>query len=218
MIGKFIIDSFKKEKPFKIKVKTAISFLKYYNNLTKALKSNQIYHNLESQNENFSDLLDCLKKDDLDFIQSTFKRNMIEFLKKNKLQTFLEFDKKTGFEQIGFNTIFVGNPVVGLWTTGKSTFFLPTKKDSHNKIIFEITSVPPLEVRVGFEGKEMKRIQMQKLSTKTLEFDITPNQVSDVVSEVFISTDKLWYPKFLLGTNDSILVGIKVNSIKIKYF
>jgi len=141
----------------------------------------------------------------------------LQFLQKNDLLKNLEFDKKIGFEQVGINTIYVGKPVVGLWTTGKANFFLPTKKNCVNTLVIEITTVPPLNVRIGFEGKTLKTIKMPKLATKTIEIKISPEDITRTVSEIFIMTDNLWYPKVILGTTVSILVGVIVNKIRISY-
>jgi len=217
LIGKFIIDSLKKEEPFKVKLDTLIHHFKHYRNLSIGIKSKQIYHKKEIQNKKFSVLLNGFDESDWKIIKSLQKENIVNFLQKNELLKELEFDKKIGFDQVGINTIFVGKPVVGLWTTGKANFFLPTKKNCLNTILIEITSVPPLNVKIGFEGQTLKTIKMPKLTTKTIEIKISPKDITRMVSEIFIMTDNLWYPKVILGTTDSILVGVKVNKIKISY-
>ena len=217
MIGKFIVDLFKKEEPFRVKVKTLVSYLKYYNNLSSGLRSEEIYHKKESQNKKFSDMLNGFDQTDWQLIKTFRKENIVKFLQKNNLRQDLNFDKKIGFEQVGINTIFVGKPVVGLWTTGKASFFLPTKKNYINKIAIEITIIPPSNVGIGFEGNILKTIKIPKLTTKTIQMEILPKKISETVSEIFITTDILWYPKTIFETTDSILVGVKVNKIKISY-
>lgn len=217
MIGKFIVDSLKKEEPFRVKVKTFIHYFKFYRNLSAGLKSKEIYHEKESQDKKFKELLLEFDENDWNLIETIQNENIVKFLQKNQLSKILDFDKKNGFDQVGINTIFVGKPVVGLWTTGKATFFLPTNNNSRNNLLIEITSVPPVNVTIGFDGKIVKKIKMPKLTTKIIEIKISSKDIKKTISEIFILADKLWYPKIVLGTRESILVGIKVNKIKISY-
>jgi len=218
LISKILSDVSKQEDdPFK-KIRKLVGLVKKYNNLQEGLSSGKIYHELKNQNSELIDVIDKLSKNDLGLIDKLFKNDVIEFLKTKKLRSFLDFDKRIDSQQIGYNTIYIDKPIIGLWTTGKATFYIPTKKNLKNKISIEFHSVPPLKVSIGFENQIVKTCQMKKLSTKKIDFILSPSKINNDVSEIFVTTDRLWLPNVLRGEKKIIALGIAIKSIEVSYF
>ncbi|MDH3618375.1 MAG: hypothetical protein OEM89_06590 [Nitrosopumilus sp.] len=218
MFSKIIKDSLDNEDNFLKKIQAILKLAKYYNNLKKGIRSKTIYFDLENQNSDLSNFLEKLESTDISLTNKLFKEESIEFLKKIDLKKHIDLDKKIGVEQIGFNTIFVEKSISGFWTTGRANFFIPTEKKLINKITIEIQSIVPLDVTVGFEDTPIKRVQMSELSTKQIELIIKPTQITDVISEIYINTDRLWLPNVILDTDKTVALGVGVKSINVSYF
>ena len=218
MFSKIIKDSLDNEDNFLKKIQAILKLAKYYNNLKKGIRSKTIYFDLENQNSDLSNFLEKLESTDISLTNKLFKEESIEFLKKIDLKKHIDLDKKIGVEQIGFNTIFVEKSISAFWTTGRANFFIPTEKKLINKITIEIQSIVPLDVTVGFEDTPIKRVQMSELSTKQIELIIKPTQITDVISEIYINTDRLWLPNVILDTDKTVALGVGVKSINVSYF
>jgi len=195
------------------KIKKLIQFKKFYRNLNEGIKNRSIFHYCKNQNIELEELISRLNREDIDLINKLFKYDVKEFLKKNNLSKSLNFQKRKFSNQIGINTIFVETPLIGLWTTGKSTFYVPTKINHDHKIMIEMQSIPPLNCEVEFDGKMVHNENFSKLTTKKINLFISSLDVVDSVSEISINTDKLWLPNVILGINQSVKIGIKINSI-----
>ncbi|HSB57695.1 MAG TPA: hypothetical protein VLD38_07800 [Nitrosopumilaceae archaeon] len=197
--------------------KNLIKFGRYYKNLLVGISSGEVYHELENQNQILLGLTHDLTQKDLDLIDILFRKDVKAFLEKRKLETHLDFSKKFVTNQIGYNTIYIDKPTAGLWTTGIATFFIPTKIGLTNKIIIEFSSVPPMTVSLGFEKKIWQNIRLKKLETKKVELIIKSQEVEKPISEIFITTDRLWLPSKILQVEDSVALGILVKSVNVSY-
>ncbi|MDH3502333.1 MAG: hypothetical protein OEL69_07500 [Nitrosopumilus sp.] len=217
MFLKIIKNSFDQEDKFLKKIQAFLKLAKYYSRLQKGIKTKKIYLNLTKQNSELVNFLHRLDNNDISLMNKLFRKETIEFLKKRDLKKNIELENKIGVEQIGFNTIYVEKALSGLWTTGRANFFVPTEKRL-TKITIEIQSIAPLNVTVGFEDTSIITVNMSKLSTKQIEIIIQPTKITNGVSEVFINTDRLWLPSFILDTDETIALGVGVKSIKVSYF
>lgn len=218
MLSKIIHDVLKQERGFLKKFKMMISLIKYYKNLQKGIETGNIYHKPKNQDSSLLELINRFSQNDLELMEFLFKDEIINFLEKRKLKQHIDFDEKIGTNQIGYNTIYVEKPIAGLWTTGKASFFLPTKKQLKNKFIIEFRSIPPINVTVRFEKTPIKNFSIPKLSSKKIEFTMDPSKIVKDISEITISTDKLWLPNVILEVEESLTIGIGVKSIGVSYF
>lgn len=188
---------------------------KYYNELQKGIDSGKIFHELNHQEVNLSELMKKFSDEDFLLINSLFNKDLKNFLSKQKLKTDLELDSRNGSCQLGLNVIYVEKPISGLWTTGRATFYIQTKKEKQNKISIEFQSIVPVHVTIGLEDKEITTIKLPKLSTRMIEFSVS--SVTNEVSELSIYTDRLWLPNTILGTEKSVAIGIGIKSINVTY-
>ena len=218
MFSKIIKDSHSNEDKLLKKIKTIVNLAKYYNNLQRGIKSKKIYLNSKTQNQEIENFFEEFKNDDLSLVNKLFKEEVAEFLKKRGLINHIDLDRKTGIKQVGLNTIYVEKPISGFWTTGKASFFIPTKKEIKNKITIELYSIPPLNVTIGFENVPLRTIHMSKLSTKKVEVIIESEKIINDISEIYIKTDKQWLPHIILGTNKTIVLGVGIRTIDVSYF
>jgi len=216
LFKKIICDT-SENKNFSAKLKQLISLLKFYNNFRKGISSGKIYHELTKQNQSIIKIKNQLEKDS-ELIDNLLNSDVKNFLQTKELENYLDFDKRKNSFQIGLNTIYIDKPISGLWTTGKATFYLPTRTDLNNKIKIELRSIPPVEVSIGIENDVLKNFMIPKLSSKEIIINIPINKIHEKVSEIFISTDKLWLPNIILGTKKSLTLGIGIKSIQISYF
>jgi len=198
-----------------VKIKKLMGFKKFYKNLQNGIKNQTIFHKLENQNIEITTLLHNFDSDDFELFNKLLKKDVKEFLKQTNLKKNLNFQRREGSNQLGFNIIFVEKPLMGLWTTGKATFFIPTKKHHEKTVIIELQSVVPLKVVIEFEGKEIFNEEMPKLTTKKLKLKIPSSYVGESISELSINTNKLWLPSVILGIKESIRIGVKVESISV---
>jgi len=218
MIPKIIIEILHQDGNFFNKLKMLKEFLKYYNNFRRSLADGSIYHKLELQNSSVNEIIQTLSIEDFNLLDKLFKKDIENFLDKKKLNQYLDFDEKLSANQIGYNTIYLEKPIKGLWTTGMATFYMPTKMNFRNKFSAEFRSITPVKVTIGFEKKNVKTFTMPKLSTKKIEFIVEPAQITKQISEIFITTDKLWLPNVILEVNKSITLGIGIKAISVSYF
>lgn len=218
MLLKTIIDVLKEDKSFSSQIKNLISFTKYYIKLQEGIKSKKIYHSINNQDPSLEKLLDDLNVQDFKLIDELFHKDVKNFLKGRELKQHLDFDDENCSLQIGQNTLYTEKPITGIWTTGKAIFYIPISKKENNRVSIELRSIVPLQVTVGFENKEVTTYEMPQLATKKFTFEIKSDEVTDDVSEVFVTTDKLWYPSLILSLDSKVTIGVGVKSIDVSYF
>jgi len=218
LLLKTIIDVLKEDKSFSSQIKNLISFTKYYIKLQEGIKSKKIYHSINNQDPSLEKLLDDLNVQDFKLIDELFHKDVKNFLKGRELKQHLNFDDENCSLQIGQNTLYTEKPITGVWTTGKAIFYIPISKKENNRVSIELRSIAPLQVTVGFENKEVTTYEMPQLATKKFTFEIKSDEVTDDVSEVFVTTDKLWYPSLILSLDSKVTIGVGVKSIDVSYF
>ena len=197
-------------------LKSLIVHYRYYKNLQKNLASGKIYQDIKNQNNDYSNFLNKLSEEDFKLFTTLLKDKIVSFLSGKKLESYLKLDKKIGISQVGNNTIYYDVPPFVFWTTGRATFYLPTKRNTINRITVEIVSIPPIKVSVGFENEIIKECEISALSTKKIKFDIIPSKILKDVSEIFVVTDKLWFPNMVnTEFEKSVRLGIGIKSIQI---
>ena len=214
MMIKTLYNFFIRKQPLREKWELGINFLKFYFTKTGELK--KAYHNLDEQDSDVSNFLKMLSKEDSKLLETLFESDVKNFLMRKKTQTKILPSEKLGMHQVGFNTINVENPE-SFWTTGKATFFLPTKKNATNNITIQIASIPETNVIFGFDNKIIKKIKMSRLSEKKVKLSIKPDEIKNDISKIFITTDKFWKPDVLQNKNARVVFGIRIDSITITY-
>jgi len=172
LIFKIIQDVLKSEGSLSKKLKELPAYIKYFNNLNQGIKSGSIYHQPKIQNTDVVEFLNKITDDDRNLIGDLFKNDVEEFLAKKNLKSFLDLKNGKDSLQIGLNTIFIEKPVRGLWTTGISSFYLPTKKETKNQVSVELNSIAPLLVTIWFNSQKVKTMNMPKLSDRKIVFEI----------------------------------------------
>jgi len=199
-----------------ISLRQKISKLKenyiFYRRLQQLLKKGTIYHSLEDKKIT-NDFLGHLTKEDHNLIKKIFEKNVKEFLKLGNLKNSLTFEADDDFRQIGYGTMLLQKPVRSLWTTGKALFYLPFMKDDDNKFKLEFFSIPPITISVRFEGKDIEKVHLGTLSSKSLEFVVNKEDFRDNVCKIEIITNKLWLPHKLSKSDEVILIGVGIKSI-----
>ena len=210
-------DTSKPDQNFFEKISNWYNLIKFYGNFRKSLSSGKIFHEIPEQNISLIETANQLKEES-NLLEKIFTKDVKNFLKTKKLNQYLDFDNRNSSDQIGLNTIYVDKPISGLWTTGKASFFIPTKKEFNNKISIIFRSIAPVKVTIGFDYKDLKTFKMPKLSNKKIEIVLTPNEITNTVSEVYIMTDKFWLPNVILDVEESIRLGIGIVSIDVSYF
>ena len=211
---KTMYDFLIRKQPLREKWVWGITFLKFY--FVQSNKLKKVYHSLDEQNSDVSNFLKMLSKEDSELLETLFESDVKNFLMRKKTQTKILPSEKLGMDQVGFNTINVENPE-SLWTTGKATFFLPTRKNSTNNITIQIASIPQTNVIFGFENEIIKKIKMSRFSEKTVKISIESTKIKNDISKIFITTDKLWKPDVLQNKNAKVVFGIRIDSIIITY-
>lgn len=205
-----------RKQPIREKCANTKNFIKYYFNFQKAVKLKYIYHNIKVQNKDFKNFVSELSKNDYEFFDSLFVKDVKKFLIKNKIETNIIPSEKIGLTQVGFNTIYVADPK-SFWTTGHTTFFLPTKNNTTNNITMEISSIPEINVIIGMENEKIYEIKMPKFTEKTIKFSLNHSKIKNGISKFFITTDVLWKPDVLRNQKPKTVFGIRIDSIKITY-
>lgn len=217
MIIKVLRDFIQRKDKTRIdKIKTIYRLIKHFFNLLEGLRTSKIYHSVPTQQRDLQNLFEKLTNSDLELFRILFKEDVEKFLQKNPL-TNLDFDKKIGLSQIGYNCIYVSDPLPGFWTTGRSTFYIPTRKGMRNRIILNMLSIVPLGITIGFEDATLEILNMSILETRRMEIEIEPAKITKDISEIFVNTDRLWNPGLVTGIKDSIRVGVCIKSIHVYY-
>lgn len=206
-----------RKQPFKEKVRIGINFIKIYLNYYQSWKLTKVYHTLGEQNKDLSYFFKIQSKDDFSLLDSLFSTDVKQFLSKKNIQPNINPSKKIGMTQVGFNAIYVENPD-SFWTTGKATFFVPTKTKIPNKLIIEVSSVPETNVIIGLENEIIQEIKIPKFSEKKIQILLPASKIKNNISKIFISTDKFWKPEILQNKNPKVVFGIRIDSIRIKNF
>ena len=222
MLSKTFFHFLIRKQPFNEKVRIGINFIRIYYNFSKmhynclrSRKFNKIYHDLKEQNIDINNFFKMQSKDDLSLLDSLFSSDVKQFLNKNNLQADIIPSKKIGMHQVGFNTIYVENPD-SFWTTGKATFFVPTKPKMAHDLIVEVSSVPEINVIIGLENEIIQEIIVPKFSEKKIQISLPSSKIKNNISKIFISTDKLWKPDILQNKKPKVVFGIRIDSIRIK--
>jgi len=199
------------------KGKTLSNFLKYYIKLQREVKSGMVYHQLRNQNKEFVNFVEKLTSDDLELLDSLFTKDVKKYLEKKVLANNLDFTKFIGVTQAGPNVVyFTGGILQGAVTVGKEIFYIPTEKGFEHQIKLEIFNFVPLTVKIEFENHKLIEEQIPKLKSKKFNFTIASEQITNTVSELSVSTDKLWLPSRFLES-DPMPVGVFVKSIKVSH-
>lgn len=210
---KIIKDVLGQNLTLKNKIKKLCEYYSYYRNLKNSLQDESLYSELEGQNEKITKLMNEFSEDDYLLINKLFNNEIKDFLKKQKLEKNLNFTKTRNFFQVGPNFVFVEEPVKALWTTGKGFLYMPTKPDSDNSFEIELFSIPPLNVEIGFENNIIKNLNFSSLVYKKISFVIDKSLVKEKISQIFVNTDKVWFPNSIMKREEIIPVGIGVISI-----
>jgi len=204
----------KGKKPIVKKGVTLLKFLKYYIKLQYAINTGTIYQQLRNQNKEFVNFVEKLTTDDLELINCLFTKDVKKYLENRVLANDLDFTKFNGVPQTGPNVINFRDIFQGAVTIGKATFYIPTKKGFEHQIMLEILNFVPLTLKIEFENHKIIEEKIPKLKSKKFNFTITSEQITNIVSELSVSTDKLWLPSRFLQIR-SIPIGVVVKSIKV---
>jgi len=197
------------------KGKTLSNFFKYYIKFQHGINTGRIYHQLRNQNKEFVNFVEKLTPDDLELIDCLFSKDVKKYLENRDLENNLDFTKLVGVPQAGPNVFyFIGGTFAGAVTIGKETFYIPTKKGFEHQIILDIFNFVPLTLKIEFENHKLIEEQIPRLKSKKFNFTIASEQITNTVSELSVSVDKLWLPSRFLE-RDPLPVGILVKSIKV---
>jgi len=196
------------------KGKTLSDFLKYYIKLQHGINTGKIYHQLRNQNKEFVNFVEKLTPDDLKLLDCLFTKDVKKFLENKVLANYIDLTKFMGVSQAGPNVVHIGGTFHGAMTIGKEIFYIPTKKGFEHQIMLEIFNVVPLTLKIEFENHKLIEEKIPKLKSKKFNFTIASEQITNTVSELSVSTDKLWLPSRFLE-RDSMPVGVLVKSIKV---
>ena len=214
MISSFILNVLrKKDASIFEKLHELKKYYQYYRNLTNSLKDGTLYHRKEEQNSSLEELIQKTSELDFALVRNFLVEDVKKFLKGIKIKSTLNFSQPNDFIQVGFGAIFLTHPINSLWTTGKFTFYLPTKKGIDNNFKIEFFSIPPVKVEIGFEGNNEKKIEIGMLSTKSIELKIDSSKIKEDISEMYITTDNLWLSNKVIIQEKSVLLGVGIKSI-----
>ncbi len=196
------------------KVKTLSHFLKYYIKLQHEINTGNVYHQLRNQNKEFVNFVEKLTPNDLKLLDCLFTKDVKKYLENKDLENNLDFTKFIGISQVGPNVVYIGGTFQGAVTLGKETFYIPTKKGLEHKIMLDIFNFVPLTLKIEFENHKLIEEKIPKLKSKKFNFTIASEQITNTVSELSVSTDKLWLPSRFLE-REPMPVGVLVKSIKV---
>jgi len=212
-----IFSVLKEKKSIATKVKTLSNFLKYYIKLQREVKTGIVYHQLRNQNKEFVNFVEKLTPDDLELLDRLFTKDVKKYLENKVLANNLDFTKLIGVTQAGPNVVYyAGGILQGAVTVGKEIFYIPTKKGFEHQIMLDIFNFVPLTVKIEFENHKLIEERIPKLKSKKFNFTIASEQITNTVSELSVSTDKLWLPSRFLES-DPMPVGVFVKSIKVSH-
>lgn len=214
MISSFILNVLrKKDANIFEKLHELKKYYQYYRNLTNSLKDGTLYQNRGGENSSVEEFFQKIDESDVVLVRNYLVEDVKKFLKEIKIKSILNFRQPNDFIQVGFGAIFLTSPIASLWTTGKFTFYLPTKKGIDNNFKIDFLSIPPVKVEIGFEGNNEKKIEIGMLSTKSIELKIDSSKVKEDISEMYISTDNLWLSNKVINQEKSVLLGVGIKSI-----
>lgn len=185
----------------------------FYTNLKKLLKNDELYQICENQENSLIEFTSKFTKDDNKLLKQLFENDVKNKLKKNKLKTKINFKSDEDFKQIGYGTIFVKGVIQGLWTTGKSTFYLPIWKRKENRLKIELYSIPPIMVNINIENNFKRQISLTTLSSKSIFLTLPKDNCNEEICQITIKTDKLWFPHKIIKSNEIVLLGVGIKSI-----
>jgi len=193
---------------------TLLRFLKHYIKLQYVISTGSVYQQLKNQNKEFVNFVEKLTPDDLELLDRLFTKDVKKYLENKVLVNNLDFTKSNGVFQTGLNVTIIKGAFQGAVTMGKATFYIPTKKGFEHQIMLEIFNFVPLTLKIEFENHKVIEEKIPKFKSKKFNFTIKSEQITNTVSELSVSTDKLWIPSKILRGR-SIPVGIVVKSIKV---
>jgi len=209
-----IFSVLKEKKSLVEKGKTLLDFLNYYRKLQHEIKTGKVYHQLRNQNKEFVNFVEKLTPDDLKLLDCLFTKDVKKYLENIDLENNLDFTKFIGVSQAGPNVVYPKRTFQGAMTIGKVTFYIPTKKGLEHQIMLEIFNFVPLTLKIEFENHKLIEEEIPKLKSKKFNFTISSEQITNTVSELSVSTDKLWLPSRFLEVDPKPL-GVLVKSIKV---
>jgi len=209
-----IFSVLREKKSLTEKVKTLSHFLKYYIKLKHEINTGMVYHQLKNQNKEFVNFVEKLTPDDLKLLDRLFSKDVKKYLEIKDLENNLDFTKFIGVTQVGPNVLYIGGIFQGAVTIGKEIFYIPTKKGFEHQIILDIFNFVPLTLKIEFQNHKLIEAKIPKLKSKKFNFTITSEQITNTVSELSVSTDKLWLPSRFLE-REQMPVGFLVKSIKV---
>jgi len=146
-------------------------------------------------------------------LKQLFEKDVKNIMEKNKLKTKINFESDEDFKQIGYGTIFVKGAIQGLWTTGKSTFYLPILKRKESKLKIELYTIPAIAVNISIEDNFERQISLTTLSSKSIFLTLPKDNSNEEVCQITIKTDKLWFPHKIIKSNEIVLLGVGIKSI-----
>ena len=193
---------------------TLLRFLKHYIKLQYVISTGSVYQQLKNQNKEFVNFVEKLTPDDLELLDCLFTKDVKKYLENKVLANNLDFTKFMGVSQVGPNVVHIGGNFNGAMTIGKEIFYIPTKKGFEHQIMLEIFNFVPLTLKIEFENHKVIEEKIPRLKSKKFNFTIASEQITNRVSELSVSTDKLWLPSTFLQRRP-IPVGVVVKSIKV---
>lgn len=181
----------------------------YYFRLKRGLINKTIFVSKNNDLEQTRNYFEILNSSNNELI----KENIKKYLNKIKIVNKIDFSKKSDFLQVGMNTLFIHEPIEGLWTTGKATFYLPIIKDKVRYLKVEIFSVIPTKIIIGQEKQILKVIKVKEIQTKVVSLLL--NDTKDNIVEIFIESEKRWWPNIISKRANKIPIGVNIKSISI---
>ena len=114
------------------------NIIQYYFRLEKGILNKKIFFPENINSKDSDKLIKALDNVDYQLIKEISTENIKEFLENLNLKNKIDFSQKRDFLQVGINTIFIHEPIKGLWTSGKATFYFPNSNNTSSRIIIEI--------------------------------------------------------------------------------
>ena len=201
----------------KQKLKNIKNLFQYYYRLEKGISNKTIFLSEDWNSKESKKIAKVFENIDCIIIEKDLTKNIKNFLRKLELKNRIDFKEKKDFLQVGINTLFIQEPFIGLWTTGKATFYLPINNKFKNKIIIEIFSVIPTIVTIGQEGITLGKISMKKIQSKRIELPlhVTNENIVELLAfgcDITEHVKLLKYDKLTnLKNRESLSAEIKTN-------
>lgn len=195
----------------KAKLKISYKILHYFFRLYLGAVTGRIYFEKKESNQ-----IKEFPFDEKD-LQNKIDTDIRETLEKMNLPNVVDVDKNIGFEHIGygcFATRIFGRIII-MTQTGSSFFFSTSKKQFYElSVIFQ--SFTKLTVEIKVENTVLKEIKLPSLCRKKVTLQIDREIISEGITKIVISTDKLWSTKFLEQQKDNVPVGVGIIKMKIR--